>query len=314
MARQTRRAPARKRVDPRRNARVQQQPHRRVTQQQLLDASIKDSTRLQYESRLKVLQVNGYALDFDGLCTRFCELDGVGIGVLKDTISAVQWHRRKNRLEPISDADVTYLRKMLVGRNRLTGGTKQKGAVTQEKLEQFLDWLEKPAQNTTAAERWAIEVCWATALRTSQMEQLERNHFVRNKNGYVLYTNQIHSPTRGMRTNCILLRTNVHQRVWYRLTEFLRLHRDDEKLFPSWDPIRLNDLLQRASRQLKWDTNVTWKGMHNLRHGVATEVAATQGMDAARLYTRHAAPRAPVGTIANYVHLNQIAGAPVVRR
>jgi hypothetical protein len=74
----------------------------------------------------------------------------------------------------------------------------------------------------------------------------------------------------------------------------------DTKVCPVWKPSHLNILLHKAAKELGWSTMVTWNGVHQLRHGVLSEVASKHGLDAARMISGHVKAVPSEGTILRY--------------
>lgn len=272
---------------------------------ELARASVKPRTRAGYESRLRTLRAAGCKPSYKGLLKMIQRKDGTKAVSLGNTRSAVTWYRQVHGLDPLTPAQLTHIRTCLRGRRRLMAPTREKGAIDFDHLQQLLEFMKSRPARWSDEDRRNIKIAWGTALRTSQMQKLRRRHFIRVGDEWALRIAEQHNPRAGDRDAPRMRTAVVHQKVQVTLELHLPSLQPNDLVSPHWNAERYNRLIKEAAEELGWDDKLAWKGVHQLRHGVAVDLAEHEGLDAARALTGHRRPAAPVGTVGRYAATNE---------
>jgi hypothetical protein len=231
---------------------------------------------------------------------------------LNNTFYALKWYLVYKGRTPLTASEETEIKHLHRGRRGLMGARKKKGAITEELLDAWLGWLAE--EGVGLAIRREIEICWGTALRTSQVKELRRYHLLQYDGLWHVRIDECHQPDRGDRSSPRILTLRTHPRIQALLTHHLRDLQDDDLVCPLWNAARLNQWIQEGARELLWDTSVTWKGVHQLRHGVAVELAAEGGRRAAQQVLGHRRPKRRASVTDRYAQSNADRAASYLKR
>jgi hypothetical protein len=253
--------------------------------------SVEEETRRSYESRLNTMRGYGLPLDYDGLVRLFRLKDGTSADSLGNTRSAVSWHRdcAVPRLPPLSQDELDHLARLLRGRRLAMKASKPKGAIDYAHLTGLVRYMiQRPCP---ASDVDNVMICWGTALRANQMEKLRRRHFTHVEGVWHLRVAAQHdahaSKTDHQRVNV----SPVHPHLNSLLDRLLPELRPEALVCPGWNTARYNRIIKAAAVDLQWDPTLAWKGVHQLRHGVAVDLTARVDSEAARQLLGHAKPR-----------------------
>ena len=164
-----------------------------------------------------------------------------------------------------------------------------RGAIDLEKLNELVDYMREAKKPMEMID--AVIVCWSTGLRTSQMStvRVENFHLNEETGAYTLTLAKIHDPTLWTKRDG---KSKIEVRPVELLgspliTRALRGKTADQPLYPGWQPRAVCMLARACAAARGWPTQLKWDGAHRLRHGVATYVRYTRGMEAARGVTGH---------------------------
>lgn len=279
-------------------------PYRIVTEEELQRGRVSDGTRYQYKSRLRAMRKLGYPLTVDGLCARICRIDSMTNKSLLGLATALSWHLESHGRAPISAEQQHRIKNLLRGRLRETGGRLRKGAITYELLLELLEWTHGQAA-CTRQQRREIRIAWGCGLRTSQVARLRRYDFVRVRDRWALYIEECHRPDRADREEPRMQLQYVEDRVQHLLDQYLPLLDDDDLVCPEWNGTRINGWIKRCAQERGWDPSLSWKGVHQLRHGVAVDVMQELGAEMARQLLGHAARRRQRTVTDHYSETNE---------
>ena len=258
----------------------------------MLESSVDDETKRIYEKQVAKMTELGFEISFEGLVDLARSKDGVKAESLLVTRSAVNWKRRCQGLEQTTPGQNRYFNTLLRGRRVLMGGCKRrKGAIDWELLGQLIEFM-RGQPGVTPEERRNVKIAWATGLRSNQVTGLRRFNFIRRNGAWALAIEENHKPNRLDRDMPTVQIQFTEPRLQPLLDSYLPELTDDALVCPGWKPLVINRLIKAAAAFYNWDTNVDWRGVHQLRHGVATEVLATYGLTVARALLGHTQPKA----------------------
>lgn len=247
---------------------------------------------------------------------------------LEATISAMARHRQAESIPAIAEEERQLLLQLARGRRgelremqeRREAGEDDdsddgeprpglpRGAVVPEKLDALLRWMRK--KKATEEDRFAMEMCFATGLRASQMKTLSFGAVRKVGHGddarFEVVAKRIHNPRANRADKIVLLHIPVHRRVWPKLQALIDVNEElggdaAELVCPHWDARRLGAYIKRAAEALKWTRTAAWKGVHVLRHGRAVSLAEETSALEASLALGHRLPQQASATTTRYI-------------
>jgi integrase len=257
------------------------------TKESLLNLGLAKMTRDRYRKLIVKHLSMGFQPNLHGLHGRILQQDPISTPELKALRSAIQHYLKCNNLPLIPPDAVKESSQMMLGRARATNETKAtRGAIDWEKLIFLLK--EAVKRDVSIDTRLAIVVCWATALRTSEMSTVRAQDFRREPDGsYTLWVPKIHDPTLAARSALDEVKPRqVEHRGREALQHVLGKVTDrSAPLFPPkvWNQGRVNRLIREvaAANPQIFDPALEWDGAHCFRHGVATTILAETGQASA---------------------------------
>ena len=92
-----------------------------------------------------------------------------------------------------------------------------------------------------------------------------------------MHIEEKHRPDQGDRAKPTMATQDIHERIQARLESKLSKLADTGLVCPKWNGLRVNEWIKGAALEFKWPSNRSWRGAHNLRDGLATEIAITTG-------------------------------------
>lgn len=270
----------------------------------LYEGSVDEKTRQTYESRLNTMRNRGLPLTYEGLRTMISMQDGAKSVSLKVTRSAINWHLQRTGQPGLTEAQKGDIAALLRGRRRAMAETPAKGAIDRELLDDLLTYMRTPAAGCSPEDRRNIIIAWGTALRSGQMKVLRRKHFIRMTDGsWGLRIEANHYPHRTAHRPR-LQTAAVHPDIVQQLDRYLPTLDSDDLICPEWNATRYNKIIKAAAVDMVWPEHLSWKGVHQLRHGVAVDLARQQGLDAAQEIMRHRKPQRVGAVTRNYAREN----------
>ena len=267
-------------------------------------ASVSESTRRTYESRLNSMRAQGLEIGYEGLETLIRAKDGAKARSLRVTRSAVSWCLKCRGQEPLTAAQNGELDSLLRGRRRLMGATPPKGAIDLRLVGELIDYTREVA-GYTAGDRRNIRIAWGTGLRDNQLETLRRRHFVKVRKVWRMRIEEQHKPNAGDRDAPVMRDAAVHPALNFYLDAWLPTLAADDLVCPGWSGVRYGRLVKAAAEHCGWDPRLAWKGVHQLRHGAAVDLARREGDEAAAELLGHTVRKPTLAMTRHYARSNK---------
>ena len=264
------------------------------TVEQLERNSVQPRTQQSYASHVRTQEGMEIPLSYAGMLSRVQLKDESTGGALKGLCGAMQHELRARAAAgdttavPLTKDQTQTIYRLIKGRRQLSGvTTPKKGAITWEHAHAFVGWT-RGVQNSTDEQRRDLYIAWGTALRTSQVAQLQRKHFSKDADGnWCVTVDELHRPDRLDRDAAQQVVIPVHEKAQSLLDEYLPKLRPDDLACPTWCARTFNRWIKAAALALAWDPRLKWVGVHQLRHGVAVERVTKETRTAAATQLGH---------------------------
>lgn len=282
--------------------------------QELAVRALNLKTLRSYRSHIAQMKKCDCTLDFNGLLRYILCCDrSFSYGLYQGRINAVRWHQRSRLQFATEITKVQEKQLLLFARGRVsTVGRVPKGALTEKHLNDLLGWMDDKL--CSKIDKDSIEFCWVTALRTEQMKLVQRHHLRECTDGsWLVVMEEHHNPQRGKRKEAVIVMKPVHKRGYDLIRRICNATKDDnELLFPNWNGNRANAWVKAAAEDYGWDPTLGWHGVHQFRHGRATEIFLAEpnknGLRRAREVLGHQVnkpQRLVMGAAQHYIKIDQ---------